>query len=129
VQAVSGDAKVMIESAVRGFLEEVPALAPMKLVVGFDMHGRGDLQQFRLELPDVKVTKDMATDARIRIDMRRDFFNAMVENGAKVADWREAFTYGQAKATGVEQYLRLILSVVEKAEERQRTRRARTHSE
>jgi hypothetical protein len=129
VQAVSGDAKVMIESAVRSFLEEVPALAPMKLVVGFDMHGRGDLQQFRLELPEVKVTKDMATDARIRIDMRRDFFNAMVENGAKVADWREAFTYGQAKATGVEQYLRLILSVVEKAEERQRTRRARTHSE
>ena len=57
--------------------------------------------------------------------MRRDFFNAMVENGAKVADWREAFTYGQAKATGVEQYLRLIVSVVEKAEERARTRRAR----
>ena len=52
--------------------------------------------------------------------MRRDFFNAMVENGAKVADWREAFTYGQAKATGVEQYLRLIEQVVEKAEERQR---------
>jgi hypothetical protein len=59
--------------------------------------------------------------------MRRDFFNAMVENGAKVADWREAFTYGQAKATGVEQYLRLIENVVEKAEERQRMRRARSH--
>jgi hypothetical protein len=122
---VSADAKAMIETAVRGVLEEVPALVPLKLVVGIDMHGRGDLQQFRLEMPSVTVTKDMATDARIRIDMRRDFFNAMVENDAKVADWREAFTYGQAKATGVEQYLRLIVSVVEKAEERARTRRAR----
>ena len=123
----SSDAKPLIESAVRSFLEEVPALAPMKIVVGLDLQGRGDTQQFRVEMPDLKVTKDMGTDARIRVEMRRDFFNAMVENGAKLADWREAFTYGQAKATGVEQYLRLIEQVVEKAEERQRTRRARAH--
>ena len=122
---MSADAKAMIETAVRRILEEVPALVPLKLVVGIDMHGRGDVQQFRLEMPSVTVTRDIATDARIRVDMRRDFFNAMVENDAKVADWREAFTYGQAKATGVEQYLRLIVSVVEKAEERARTRRAR----
>ena len=124
---MSADAKAMIETAVRRILEEVPALVPLKLVVGIDMHGRGDVQQFRLEMPSVTVTRDIATDARIRVDMRRDFFNAMVENDAKVADWREAFTYGQAKATGVQQYLRLITSVVEKAEERARTRRARSH--
>ena len=123
----SEDAKILIESAVRGFLEEVPALAPMKVVVGVDLHGRGDTQQFRLEMPGVKVTKGFATDSRIQLEMRRDFFNAMVENEAKAADWREAFTYGQAKATGVEQYMRLIEQVVEKAEERQRTRRARSH--
>ena len=121
------DAKTLIETAVRGFLEEVPALKPLKLVVGVDLRGRGDVQQFRLELPEMRVTKDIAADAKIRIEMRRDFFNAMVENGAKVADWREAFTYGQAKATGVDQYLRLIEQVVEKAEERQRMRKARTH--
>ncbi len=123
----SSDARPLIESAVKGFLEEVPALEPMKLVVGVDLRGRGDLQQFRVEMPGMKVTKDIGTDARVRIEMRRDFFNAMVENGAKVADWREAFTYGHAKATGVDQYLRLIETVVEKAEERQRTRRARSH--
>jgi len=123
----STDAKPLIESAVKSFLEEVPALEPMKVVVGIDLQGRGDKQQYRVEMPGVKVSKDMGTDARIRIEMRRDFFNAMVENGAKVADWREAFTYGQAKATGVEQYLRLIENVVEKAEERMRTRRARSH--
>ena len=121
------DAKALIETAVRRFLDEVPALKPLTLVAGVDLHARGDTQQFRIEMPGVKVTRDIGTDARIRLDMRRDFFNAMVENGAKVADWREAFTYGQAKATGVEQYLRLIESVVEKAEERQRTRRARSH--
>ncbi len=124
---MSGDAKVLLETAVKRFLTEVPALAPMKMVVGIDLHGRGDTQQFRLELPDIKVTKGFATDSRIQVEMRRDFFNAMVENEAKAADWREAFTYGQAKATGVEQYLRLIDQVVDKALERARTRKARTH--
>jgi hypothetical protein len=119
------DAKIMIETAVRTFLDEVPALKPLKVVAGVDLHGRGDTQQFRVELPDVAVTKAIPTDAKIRVEMRRDFFNAMVENGARVADWREAFTYGQAKASGIDQYLRLIVNVVERQEERNRTRRAR----
>jgi hypothetical protein len=123
---MAGDAKVLIETAARSFLEEVPALKPLTMVVGVDLIGRGDTQQFRLELPQVLVTKDIASDARVRIEMRREFFNTMVEHGAKVADWREAFTYGQAKATGVEQYLRLIVTVVEKQEERSRARRARS---
>jgi hypothetical protein len=122
---MADDARTLIEQAARSFLEEVPALKPMKLVVGIDLRGRGDVQQFRLELPELTVTKDIAADARVRVDMRRDFFNAMVENKAKIADWREAFTYGQAKATGVDQYLKLIVNVVERQEERTRTRRAR----
>jgi hypothetical protein len=122
---MSGDAKTLIETAVRSFLEEVPALRPLKLVVGVDLHGRGDTQQFRIELPQNEVRKGIAADAKVRVDMRRDFFNAMVENGARVADWREAFTYGQAKASGVDQYLKLIVNVVERQEERSRTRRAR----
>jgi hypothetical protein len=122
---VSSDAPQLIEQAVRGVLDEVPALKPMKLVVGIDLHGRGDTQQFRLELPELVVTKDIAADARIRLDLRRDFFNLMVEHGAKVPDWREAFENGRAKATGVDQYLKLIINVVERQEERNRTRRAR----
>ncbi len=122
---MAGDARPMIETAVQDFLGEVPALKPLKLVVGIDLIGRGDVQQFKLVMPEVAVTKDIAPDARIRVEMRREFFNAMVEHQAKVADWREAFTYGQAKASGVEQYLRLIKQVVEKQEERNRTRRAR----
>ncbi|MGO9249288.1 MAG: hypothetical protein ACLQQB_03460 [Solirubrobacteraceae bacterium] len=117
------DAKTLIETAVRNFLGEVPALAPMKLVVGVDLRGRGDVQQFRVQLPEVQITKDIAADARIRVDMRREFFNAMAHE-AGVPDWIEAFTYGQAKATGVDQYMRLIVNVVEKQQERAHTRKA-----
>jgi hypothetical protein len=118
------DAKALIEIAVRNFLTQVPALAPMNLVVGVDLRGRGDVQQFRVQLPEVSVSKDIAADARIRVDMRREFFNAMAHD-AKVPDWIEAFTYGQAKASGVEQYMRLIANVVDKQLERQRLRKAR----
>jgi hypothetical protein len=121
---MASDAPKLIEAAVRGFLEEVPALAPMNLVARFDLvGGRNDLQQFRVELPEVAVTKDLAADAKVIVEMRREFFNAMVEHGAKVADWREAIYGGQLKATGVPQYLKLIQTVVEKQEERDRLRR------
>jgi hypothetical protein len=121
---MADDAKTLIELATRRFVGEVPALEPIKLVVGVELKGRGDTQQFRLEMPDVKVTKGPAADARVRVDMRREFFNVMAREG-KVADWIEAFTYGQAKATGPEQFLRLIINVVERHQERERTRKAR----
>lgn len=120
----SEDAKTLLEVAVTRFLDEVPALKQMKLVVGVDLRGRGDLQQYRVELPGPKVTKDMATDARVRVEMPRAFFNVMAREAA-VADWVEAFTYGQAKATGNPEILKLIRHVVERHEERGRTRRAR----
>jgi hypothetical protein len=118
------DAKALIELTVRRFIGEVPALEPIRLVVGVELRGRGDVQHFRLEMPDLKVTKGPAADARVRVDMRREFFNVMARE-AKVADWVEAFTYGQAKASGPEQFLRLIVNVVDKHLERQRVRKAR----
>ena len=124
---MSDDARALIEQATRRFLEEVPALEPIKLVVGVELRGRGDTQQFRLEMPGVKVTKDAATDARVRVDMRREFFNVMAREG-KVPDWVEAFTYGQAKASGPEQFLKLITNVVERQQERERTPKARKHA-
>ncbi len=120
---MSGDARELIEAHTKWLLEEVPALKPLKLVVGFDLIGRGDVQQFRMGLPDTTVTKDIGVDVKVRVEMRRDFFNLMVEHGAKVADWREAFYDGKAKATGVQQYLRLIAQVIEKQEERDRLKR------
>ena len=121
---MSEDAKTLLEVAVTRFLDEVPAFRQMKLVVGVDLRGRGDIQQYRVELPGPKVSKDMATDARVRVEMPRAFFNVMAREAA-VADWVEAFTYGQAKATGNPEILKLIQHVVERHEERGRTRRAR----
>ncbi len=121
------DAKSLIEVATRRFIGEVPALEPIKLVVGVELRGRGDVQQFRLEMPGVKVTKGPAADARLRVDMRREFFNVMAKEG-KVPDWIEAFMYGQAKASGPEQIVRLIINVVERQQERERTPKARKHA-
>ena len=118
------DAKSLIELATKRFVEEVPALAPIKLVVGVELRGRGDVQHYRLEMPGVSVTKGAAHDARMRVDMRREFFNVMARE-ATVPDWVEAFTYGQAKASGPEQFQKLIINVVERQQERQRTRKAR----
>jgi len=124
---VADDAKTLIEVAVRRFIEEVPALAPVKLVVGVELRGRGDVQQFRVEMPELKVTKGPAADARVRVDMRREFFNVMARE-AKVPDWIEAFTYGQAKASGPDQIVKLIVNVVERQIERERTPKARRHA-
>jgi hypothetical protein len=123
---MAGDAIELLNRASREFLEEVPALKDLKLVVGVDLNGRGgDVQQFRIEMPELDIRKDMGTDAKIRIELRRDFFNLMVEHGAKVADWEQAFHEGRAKATGVDQYLKLIQRVVERQQERARLRKAR----
>lgn len=124
---MADDAKALIELAVRRFIEEVPALAPVKLAVGIELRGRGDVQQFRLEMPEVKVTRGPAADARVRVDMRREFFNVMARE-AKVPDWIEAFTYGQAKASGPDQIIKLIVNVVERQVERERTPKARRHA-
>ncbi|MEA2148600.1 MAG: hypothetical protein QOD69_430 [Solirubrobacteraceae bacterium] len=121
----SDDAKALIDTAIKRFLEEVPALAPLKLVFAVELRGRGDVQMFRVQLPGPKITKGIAEDARVRVEMPRAFFNIMARE-AEIADWREAFMYGKAKATGVQEIIKLIVHVVEKQEERQRTRRARS---
>ena len=121
---MSSDAIPLLEKTVARFTDEVPAFKPMKLVVKVELQGRGDTQQFRVELPGPVVTKDVAADAKVTVHMRREFFNEMAKD-AKVADWREAFMYGHAKASGPTQILQLIERVVEKQEVRARTRRAR----
>jgi hypothetical protein len=119
------DTKTLIETAVRRFLEEVPALQPLKLVVGLELRARHDVQLYRVELPGPIVTKAIASDAKVTLEVQRAAFNELATRG-HVADWRSAFEHGEAKATGIEQVIRLIVNVVEKQEERSRTRRARS---
>jgi hypothetical protein len=119
-----GDTKSLIETAVNRFLEEVPALQPLKLVAGLELRARHDVQLYRVELPGPKVTKDIASDAKVRLEVQRAQFNELATKG-HVADWEQAFAKGEAKATGIEQVLKLIANVVERQQERSRTRRAR----
>jgi hypothetical protein len=115
---------MLIETAVTRFLDEVPALQSLKLVAGLELRARGDVQLYRVELPGPKVTKDIATDSKVRISIPRSHFNELATKG-HVRDWREAFAKGDAKATGIEQVMKLIVSVVDRQEERARTRKAR----
>jgi hypothetical protein len=118
------DTKSLIETAVKRFLDEVPALQPLKLVVGLELRGRGDVQMYRIEMPGPKVSKDIATDARVRLSIPRSHFNSLATKG-RIKDWREAFQHGDAQATGVDQVMKLIVNVVERHEERARTRKAK----
>ena len=121
---MASDTKTLIETAVKRFVDEVPALEPLKLVIGLELRGRGDIQLYRIEMPGPKVTKDIAADSRVQLEITRPVFNELAEKG-HIADWRRAFAVGQAKATGSEQILKLIVNVVERQEERARTRKAR----
>jgi hypothetical protein len=117
------DTKSLIETAVNRFLAEVPALQQLKLVVGLELRGRGDVQMYRVELPGPKVTKDIAADAKVHLAISRSHFNELATKG-HIRDWREAFVHGDAKATGIDQVMKLIVNVVERQEERSRTRKA-----
>jgi len=102
----------------------VPALQSLKLVAGLELRGRGDVQIYRVEVPGPKVSKDVPSDAKVTISVPRSHFNELATKG-RIKDWREALAHGDAKATGIEQVMQLIVNVVERQEERSRTRKAR----
>ncbi len=120
---MASDTKALIETAVKRFLDEVPALQSLKLVAGLELRGRGDVQIYRVELPGPKVTRDVPSDAKVTVSVSRSHFNELATKG-RVRDWREAFAHGDAKATGIEQVMKLIVNVVERQEERARLRKA-----
>jgi hypothetical protein len=122
--ASPSDTKTLIETAVTRFLDEVPALQPLKLVVGLELRGRGDMQIYRVALPGPEVSKSLPSDAKVTLEMPRATFNELATKG-HIRDWREAFAHGDVKATGIEQVMKLIVNVVERQEERSRTRKAR----
>jgi hypothetical protein len=120
------DTKSLIETAVKRFLDEVPALQQLKLVAGLELRARHDVQIYRVELPGPKVSKDVPADAKVTLSVSRSHFNDLATKG-RIRDWREAFEKGDAKATGIDQVMKLIVNVVERQEERSRTRKASHH--
>jgi hypothetical protein len=120
----TAETKAQIEQAIASFQREVPALARLKLVFELELRGRGDIQLFRVEVPGPKITRDIASDAKVRLSIPRTEFNELSKDGS-IRHWREAFESGHVKASGPSEILRLIQSVVVKQEERTRTRKLR----
>ena len=120
----TAETKVLIEEGITRFQKQVPALERLKLVMELELRGRGDIQLFRVEVPGPKVTRDIASDAKVRLSIPRSNFNELAREGT-LRHWRDAFESGTVKATGPVEILKLIQSVVEKQEERTRTRKLR----
>jgi hypothetical protein len=120
----TAETKALIEEGIARFQKQVPALERHKLVMELELRGRGDIQLFRVEVPGPKVTRDIASDAKVRLSIPRSHFNELAREGT-LRHWRDAFESGTVKATGPVEILKLIQSVVEKQEERTRTRKLR----
>jgi hypothetical protein len=113
----------LIRTAVERFQAEVPALAKLKLVFGLELRGRGDIQLYRVEVPGPKITKDLAQDERILVQIDRPQFNELAERGTLKA-YRKAVETGHIKASGDSNVKKLISQVVERQEQRSRLKKA-----
>lgn len=118
----SGGTAGLIEQAVRRFQQEVPALAKLKLVFELELRGRGDVQMFRVEVPGPRISKGVAEDSRVTVSIPRSHFNELVTEG-RARDYREAYEHGHIKASGDPNVLKLIAQVVERHEQRVRTKK------
>jgi hypothetical protein len=114
----------LIETAVKRFQAEVPALANLKLVFGLELRGRGDVQLYRVELPGPKITKAVADDARVSVAIPRSHFNELAAEG-RVKDYREAYEAGHIKVEGDANVQKLIAQVVARHEQRARLKKVR----
>jgi hypothetical protein len=112
----------LIRIAVERFQAEVPALANLKLVFGLELRAKHDIQLYRVELPGPKITKDLAQDERILVEIDRPQFNQLAEKGT-IKSYRKAAETGHIKVTGDSNVVKLIVQVVEKQEERARLRK------
>jgi hypothetical protein len=113
----------LIRTAVERFQAEVPALQKLKLIFGLELKGRGDIQLYRVEVPGPKISKDLARDERILVQIDRPQFNELAERGT-LQSYRKAFETGHIKATGDSNVKKLIAQVVEKQEQRARLKKA-----
>ena len=114
--------KELIETAVERFQEEVPALQKLKLVFGLELKAKHDIQLYRVELPGPKITKDLAQDERVLVQVDRPQFNELAEKGT-IRSYRRAVETGHIKASGDSNVLKLIAQVVDRQEARNRLRK------
>jgi hypothetical protein len=108
----------LIAQAVGRFLEEVPALKPLKLVVRLELRARGgDTPIWRVEVPGPMVTKDPAGDARLDISVARSHFNELAADG-QLRHWIEAYEHGHVRVTGDPAVTQLLGNVIARRQAR-----------
>jgi hypothetical protein len=112
----------LIQTAVTRFQAEVPALAKLKLVFGLELKAHHDIQLYRVELPGPKISKDLAQDERVLVEIDRPQFNALAEKGT-LRSYRKAYETGHIKANGDSNVLKLIAQVVERQEQRSKLKK------
>ena len=112
----------LIRTAVERFQAEVPALANLKLVFGLQLKAKHDIQLYRVELPGLKISKDLAQDERLLVEIDRPQFNELAEKGT-LKSYRRAVETGHIKANGDSNVVKLIAQVVEKQEARNRLKK------
>ena len=112
----------LIKTAVERFQAEVPALNNLKLIFGLELKARHDIQLYRVEVPGPKITKDLAQDERVLVEIDRPQFNELAEKGT-IKSYRKAYETGHIKVTGDSNVRKLIGQVVEKQEQRERLRK------
>ena len=73
-------------------------------------------------MPGPKITKDLAQDERVLVQIDRPQFNELAERGT-VKSYRKAYETGHIKASGDSNVLKLIAQVVERQEQRARLKK------
>ena len=118
----SPDTKHLVERSIGEFQKLVPALVKLKLVAELELRGRGDVQVFRVRTPGPEIKKEDPQDARLDVSIPRSDFNRLAEEGT-MKDWRRAVEEGHIKVGGDRQVQRLIAEVVNRHDQRARTRK------
>jgi hypothetical protein len=121
---VSSDTKDLIEQGARNFLEEVPALKQLQLVLQLDLRSRRDSQEWKVEFPECLATKGLVKDAKVTVVAPRSHFNELARDG-KLQHWKDAYANGYVRATGQEEILKLVGMVIERQETRSKIKKRR----
>ena len=70
-----------------------------------ELRGRGDIQLFRVEVPGPRITRDIASDAKVRLSIPRTEFNELAKDGS-IRALARGFESGHVKATGPPEILK-----------------------
>ena len=113
----------LIRQAVERLQADVPALANLKLVVGLELRGRGDVQLYRVEVPGPKISKGQGDDERMHVSIPRSHFNELAAEG-RIKHWHEAYDHGHIKVEGDPNIQKLVGQVIARTEARGRLKKS-----